>query len=111
MKIFPNQPVITLTHLDPGDCLNQIALFPNGVTSPHSLESRFRERIDEIDFHGGLTAPDWTISLNEKLPADPLETLSARRRLAHISNLPGPATAWENADARGRTPLSLTLSG
>jgi hypothetical protein len=75
MKVFPSTPVIALTHLDPGDCISEIELFPSGATNLHFLEGRFRERINEIDFHGDLTAPGWTISLSEKLPVDPLETL------------------------------------
>ena len=74
MKFFPNQPVIAPTHLEPGDCINQIALSSNGGNNVHSLEGRFRERIDQIDFHGGLTGTGWTISLGEKLPVDSLET-------------------------------------
>jgi hypothetical protein len=75
VKVFPSMPVIALTHLDPGDCITEIELFPSGVTNLHFLEGRFRERIDEIDFLGGLTSPDWTVSLSERVPVDPLETL------------------------------------
>jgi len=68
-KIFPNGPMAVLTPLEPGDCIDGIELFPGG---PAGLR---RERIDEIDIHGNLLAPDWTISLGEKQADDPLETL------------------------------------
>ena len=102
MKFFPNQPMIALTHLEPGDCINQIELSPNGGHQPAFLEGRFRERIDEIDFRGGLTAPDWTISLGEKLPVDPLETLLRAGSSRTFPICQDPQPAWENADARYR---------
>ena len=82
MRILPNEPVTALTLLEPDDCVNGIELSPNVNAGLR------RQRIDEIDFRGSLFAPDWTISLSEKQPDDPLETLLRRRFIADISNLP-----------------------
>jgi hypothetical protein len=68
-RIFPSGPIAVLTPLEPGDCVNGIELSPSGVAGLG------RQRIDELDFRGGLFAPDWTISLSEKHSDDPLETL------------------------------------
>ena len=68
-KIFPSGPMAVLTPLQPGDCVDGIELSPGG---PAGLR---RERIDEIDIHGNLFAPDWTISLGEKQEDDPLTAL------------------------------------
>ena len=68
-RIFPNEPVTSLTLFEPDDCVNGIEFLPNGTAGLQ------RERIDEIDFRGSLSAPDWTISLSEKRSDDPLETL------------------------------------
>jgi len=75
LKILPSSPVIALTLLDPGDCVDGIGLLPSGTNNSHLLEARSRQRIDQIDFFGSLFAPDWTISLSEKNPLGPLETL------------------------------------
>ena len=70
MRILPNLPVTALTLLERDDCVNGIELAPNGTA-----ELPRRQRIDEIDFRGSLSAPNWTISLSEKHSDDPLETL------------------------------------
>lgn len=76
VKIWPNAPVIALTLLDPGDCLDGIKVLPSeAYFSSHFVEGRFGQRINEIDFRGGLFASNWTISLHEKRTDDPLETL------------------------------------
>jgi hypothetical protein len=68
-RIFPSGPIVVLTPLEPGDCVNGIELSPSGVTGSR------RERIDELDLRGSLFASDWMISLSEKHSDDPLETL------------------------------------
>jgi hypothetical protein len=68
-RIFPSGPIVVLTPLEPGDCVNGIELSPGGVTGSR------RERIDELDVRGSLFASDWMISLSEKHSDDPLETL------------------------------------
>ena len=69
MKVLPNEPVTALTLLDPDDCVNGIEL------SPHGTAGLRGQRIDEIDLRGSLFALDWTISLSDRNPDDPLETL------------------------------------
>jgi hypothetical protein len=69
MRVFPIEPVAAVTMLEPGDCVNEIELSLNGNAGLR------RPRIDEIDFRGSVTTPDWTISLSEKTQPDPLETL------------------------------------
>jgi hypothetical protein len=68
-RIFPSAPIVVLTPLEPGDCVNGIELSPSGATGLG------RERIDELDVRGSLFASDWMISLSEKHTDDPLETL------------------------------------
>jgi hypothetical protein len=68
-RIFPNGPMVVLTPLDPGDCVNGIELSSSSVVGSR------RERIDELDVRGSLFASDWTTSLSEKHTEDPLETL------------------------------------
>ena len=70
VRVLSNEPVMALTQLEPGDCINGIELSPNGT----GVLLR-RQLIDEIDFRGSLSALDWTISLSEKHSEDPLETL------------------------------------
>src|SRR5438552_2388307 len=70
VRVLSNEPVMALTQLEPGDCINGIELSPNGT----DVLLR-RQLIDEIDFRVNLSAPDWTISLSEKHSEDPLETL------------------------------------
>jgi|GEM_PF-525667 len=74
IKIAPSAPVIELTPLGSDDCIDGIELSPNGANNPHFLESRSRQRINEIDFRGGLFASNWKISLSEEHMNDPLET-------------------------------------
>jgi hypothetical protein len=69
MRVFPIEPVTALTLLEPGDCVYGVEFSLNGNAGLR------RPRIDEIDFRGSLTTPDWTISLSEKNQPDPLETL------------------------------------
>ena len=68
VRIWPNAPVTALTLLNPEECIDGIKLFPSApfYGSMHFVEGRFGPRISEIDFHGGLFASDWTISLQEK---------------------------------------------
>jgi hypothetical protein len=68
-KIFPSGPMVVLTPLEPGDCVDGFEF------SPSSAAGLRRERIDEIDLRGNFFASDWTISLGEKQADDPLETL------------------------------------
>jgi hypothetical protein len=68
-KILSSEPMIAMTRLEPGDCVNGIELLPTGTTGLR------RPRIDELDFRGSLFTPGWTISLSEKRSDDPLETL------------------------------------
>jgi len=75
LKIWPNAPVISLTRLDPDDCIDGIKLLPSEGFYSHFVEGRFGHRINEIDLRGGLFASHWTISLREKRADDPLETL------------------------------------
>jgi hypothetical protein len=72
VKILPSAPLFALTLPDPDDCIDGIDVSPNGT---HSLfdENRAGQRINEIDFRGGLFASDWTISLSDKRLNDPLE--------------------------------------
>lgn len=67
MRVLPNEPVATLTFLEPEDCVNGVELSANGTPG------LWRRRIDEIDFRGSLFAPEWTISLIEKRADDPLD--------------------------------------
>lgn len=76
VKIWPNAPVISLTRLEPGDCIDGVKLLPSEAYSySHLVEGRFGHRISEIDLRGGLFASNWTISLHESREDDPLETL------------------------------------
>jgi hypothetical protein len=68
-RIFPSGPMVVLTPLGPGDCVNGFEF------SPGSAAGLRRERIDEIDIRGNFFASDWTISLGEKQADDPLEAL------------------------------------
>ncbi|HEV2842656.1 MAG TPA: hypothetical protein VGW39_15140 [Chthoniobacterales bacterium] len=68
-KIFPNAPMVLLAPLDADDCVDGIELWPGGVGGSR------RERITEVEIRGSLFSPDWTISLSEHRPDDPLETL------------------------------------
>ena len=70
VRVLSNEPVTALTQLEPDDCINGIELSPNGTGALLR-----RQLIDEIDFRGGLSTLDWTISLSEKHSEDPLETL------------------------------------
>jgi hypothetical protein len=63
----PSAPVIALTLLEPGDCVDEIHL------SPAAANGLRRERIDEIDLRGSLFASNWTISLSDKRPNDSLD--------------------------------------
>jgi hypothetical protein len=69
MRIFSSGPIVVLTPLEPGDCVDGIELSPGGAAGSR------RERIDELDVRGSLFSADWMISLNEKHSDDPLETL------------------------------------
>jgi hypothetical protein len=66
-RIFPSGPMVVLTPLEPGDCVNGIELSPGGAAGSR------RERIDELDVRGSLSASDWMISLSEKHSDDPVE--------------------------------------
>lgn len=70
MKILPNLPVTSLTRIEPDDCVNEIELAPTGAAGLLR-----RERIDEIDFRGGLFASNWTISFSDKPSPDGPEAL------------------------------------
>jgi hypothetical protein len=65
VKILPNEPLIALTLLKPGDCVDGIALSLNGAAGWRG------QRIDELRLRGSLFAPNWTISLNERHGDDP----------------------------------------
>jgi hypothetical protein len=73
MKILPSAPVWALTLPGPDDCIDGIEVLPNGA-HPLFDEGRAGQRINEIDFRGGLFASDWTISLSDKRVDDSLET-------------------------------------
>jgi hypothetical protein len=74
MKILPSAPVSALTIPGPDDCIDGIEVLPNGA-HPLFDEGRTGQRINEIDFRGGLFGSDWTISLSDKRVDDSLETL------------------------------------
>jgi hypothetical protein len=74
MKILPSAPVFALMLPGPDDCIDGIEVLPNGA-HPLFAESRPGQRINEIDFRGGLFASDWTISVSDKRMDDPLERL------------------------------------
>jgi hypothetical protein len=74
MKISPSAPVFASTLPDPDGCIDRIQLLPNGA-HPLFAEGRAGQRINEIEFRGGLFASDWTISLSDKRMDDPLEIL------------------------------------
>jgi hypothetical protein len=69
VRVLPNEPVTALTLLEPDDCVNGIEFLPNGTAGLPQ-----RQLVDEIGLRGSFSAPEWTISLNEKHSADPLET-------------------------------------
>lgn len=68
VTLWPSTPVIGLTLLEPGDCVDEIYLSPAAATGLR------RERIDEIGLRGSLFAPNWTISLSDKHANDTLDT-------------------------------------
>ena len=68
-KVLPIEPVFQSTLLEPDDCVDGIELSLNGATKGRG------QRIDELRLRGSLFAPNWTISLNEKHPDDPLAML------------------------------------
>jgi len=68
-RIFPTTPLVVLTPLGPGDCIDGIELSPGGIAGSR------RESIGELHARGSLFSPDWTITLIEKHSDDPLETL------------------------------------
>jgi hypothetical protein len=65
-RISPSGPMVVLTPLEPGDCVNGIELSPGGVAGSR------RKRIDALDVRGSLSTSDWMISLSEKHSDDPL---------------------------------------
>lgn len=69
VKLQPSEPVFQSTLLEPDDCVDGIELSLNGATKVRG------QRIDELRLRGSLFAPNWTVSLNEKHPDDPLATL------------------------------------
>ena len=69
LTITPNLPITALTPLEPEDCINGVQFLSNGMVG-----SLGGPQIDAIIFRGGLTVPNWTITLGEKHLADPLET-------------------------------------
>jgi hypothetical protein len=74
IKILPSARVAALTLPGPDDCIDGIEVLPNGA-HPLFDEDRSGQRVNEIDFRGGLFASDWTISLSDKRVDDSLETL------------------------------------
>src|SRR5205085_8117929 len=89
VSVLPNEPVTALTLLEPGDCVNGIEFLPDGTAGLLR-----RGQVDAIDFRGSFSAPEWTISLNEKHSEDPLETFlrggsSRTFRICHDLESPG----------------------
>lgn len=68
-KILPSEPVFQSTLLEADDCVEGVELSLNSATKV------LGQRIDELRLRGGLFAPNWTISLNERHPDDPLAML------------------------------------
>jgi hypothetical protein len=72
VRVLPNESILETTPLDAGDCVSSIELSAITVTQrPPPLP------INEIDFRGSLFDRVWTISLSEKIPDDPYQTLRA----------------------------------
>jgi hypothetical protein len=68
LKLFPSAPLLESTSLEPGDCVSALEFFATpGKAIP------FRP-VQQIDFHGSLFDPAWTISLRQEHPDDPVET-------------------------------------
>ena len=72
VKLMPNESILETTPLAAGDCVSDIELSATTVTQPPQ-----RLPINEIDFRGSLFDRAWTISLSEKIPDDPYQTLRA----------------------------------
>jgi hypothetical protein len=84
IKILPNEPLAALTFLEPDTCIDGIEFLPNGTGGLR------RQRISEIDLRGNLSAPDWTISLNERRLVDSLEMLLSAPSSQTFPICPGP---------------------
>ena len=67
VTLLPSSPMVTLTLLEPGDCVDSVHL------SPAAASASPRARIDEVVLRGNLFTPDWTISLKDKRGEDPLD--------------------------------------
>ena len=68
-RFFPNTPMVALTPLDQGDCINGVQFAPPGVGTS------LRAHLGEFALRGSLNSSTWTISLREKKIDDPLELL------------------------------------
>ena len=88
MKIFPTQPVIALTLLEPGDCIDQDRTFSQRRHQPafpgRSLpRANRRNRFPRRPFRAELD--DF---VERKAPGRSTGDASARRFIAHVSHLP-----------------------
>ncbi|MEP6698218.1 MAG: hypothetical protein ABJB09_00665, partial [Verrucomicrobiota bacterium] len=57
LKIYPQTPMIEMTSLDAGDCVNEINF------APATFWQFQQPRVDEVAFHGKPFSSEWTVSL------------------------------------------------
>ncbi len=68
-RLVPDTPMVSLSSMEPGDCLNAIEFSAATVTNSR------RERIGEFNFQGNLSTWEWAISLRDKPIEDPAEAV------------------------------------
>ena len=67
VTLLPSAPMMALTLLEPGDCVDGVHL------SPAAASGSRRAWIDEVVLRGNFFTPDWTISLKDRRGDDPLD--------------------------------------